>query len=278
VRRRTLKAFLACAILAALAIILAIGATPHAAGPAEGTAIIGTASPATRPSVLRIATFNIHSGVGADGRLDLGRTARALAGFDLIALNEVRGAMPWRPQSQAHALAGQLQLAWLFAPTERQWGSDAFGNALLTSRPVASWKRLPLDHSPGRGFRSVLLADVSFAGATLHVLITHIDRGADRGRQLRAVSDMFLKQPEPALLMGDFNTPPADPLIQALQSTPGVIDPLGQKLAGNPPDRIDWIFARGLQARDAGILDNGASDHPLVWAELQADKKTDPAP
>jgi endonuclease/exonuclease/phosphatase family metal-dependent hydrolase len=268
-RRRTLKAFVVLAILAALAIILAIGATPHAAVPAEGSAIVGAAA-ATRPSILRVATFNIHSGVGADGRLDLERTARALRGFDLIALNEVHGVAPWRSQPQAAVLAVRLQLAWLFVPTERQWGADAFGNAMLTNRPVQSWKRIPLDCTPGRGFRNVLVADLPFGDGTLRLLITHIDRGDDREKQLRTVRDMFLKQPSPALLMGDFNTRPDDPLIKALLSAPGVVDPVGQKLGVNPPDRIDWIFVRGLKWLDAGMVDRGASDHPMVWAEFDA--------
>ena len=32
---------------------------------------------------------------------------------------------------------------------------------------------------------------------------------------------------------------------------------------------IDHIFVRGLRPVNAGVRDDGASDHPLVWAELE---------
>jgi endonuclease/exonuclease/phosphatase family metal-dependent hydrolase len=79
----------------------------------------------------------------------------------------------------------------------------------------------------------------------------------------------FLALPEPAVLLGDLNSDANDPLIRGLLSTPGVCDAVGPKPGPNRAERIDWIIARGLRPVDAGIRDNGASDHPLVWAELE---------
>lgn len=56
--------------------------------------------------------------------------------------------------------------------------------------------------------------------------------------------------------------------------TPGITDPVGrflgpERIERQAPGRIDWIFARGFRCVDAGIVDNGASGHPMVWAELE---------
>jgi hypothetical protein len=47
-----------------------------------------------------------------------------------------------------------------------------------------------------------------------------------------------------------------------------VIDAIGQKFGSCAPPRIDFVFVRGLRVLDAGLRDDGASDHPLAWAEV----------
>ena len=55
----------------------------------------------------------------------------------------------------------------------------------------------------------------------------------------------------------------SDPLLSPfLQDSENV---LGKRGGG---DRIDHIFTRGMHMLDAGVVDNSASDHPLVWARL----------
>lgn len=265
--RRTLKLshVLICILALVAAGILAGGAIRVRSGPASGTILLNStfAHPTTRP-ILRVATYNIHSGIGADGHADLNRTADALRGFDLIALNEVRG------ESQIELLGQKLTMPSLFAPTERQWWHDSFGNAFLCSLPTTHWQRIPLAGSVGRGCRNLLLAKIAMQDKTINVLLTHIDRGTDRQEQLRTTIELFLSLAEPAIVMGDFNTEATDPQLRRLTNTPGVEDPVGKILqAKTPKDRIDWIFTRGLHCRAAGLKDNGASDHPLACAELE---------
>lgn len=77
-------------------------------------------------------------------------------------------------------------------------------------------------------------------------------------------------QDEKDSLASRLNSDAADPQIRQLLHTLGVSDALGEKLGNKAPsERIDWIIVRGLRCVDAGIRDNGASDHPLVWAELE---------
>jgi hypothetical protein len=225
------------------------------AGPASGTALNGPA-PASRPSgdTLRVATFNID---GKDGDA----TSDTMRGFDLIALQEVHGLGAFSKSNQAEVLGQKLNLPWLFAPVERQWWSDAFGDGVLTSLPVEHWQRFPLANENADSNREVLVLRLQFGGRPLNVLITHLAREGDREAELATVGSLFLSLQEPAILMGDLNSKNDSPGIQLLRDTPGVIDPIG--------DGWDRIFVRGMQCTALGTLNKGASDHPLAWAELR---------
>jgi endonuclease/exonuclease/phosphatase family metal-dependent hydrolase len=221
-------------------------------------------------SRFRIATFNIHGARGADERYDFDRTARQLAGFDLIGLNEVHGASLLAPLDQAEQLGDQLGLAWLFAPTERRWGRDDFGNGLLCRRADVAWQRMPLPKPSSRSNRNFIWARLPVGEQVINVLVTHLERGdtSERHLQLQSLGELFLSLAGPAVLMGDLNSTADDPQLQRLLAEPGVRDALTEK-QHTSPQRIDWILVRGLRVLDAGLVESGASDHPLAWADLQ---------
>jgi len=258
-------------------VLLVGGAYWHASrhvptGPARGDRIEGriTRTP-TAGRTIRIATFNIHSCKGRDGRRDLDRVADCLKGFDFVALNEARGPRILQPEGQASRLGEKLGMAWLFAPGGRTWYYRLSGNAMLTVLPVRFWQRIPLPQVRDYSYRNVVLAALEHEGRTIHVLITHLVQRyqEDREEQLRAVIELFLALAEPAILMGDLNDGHTNPQIEHLLSMPGVKDPLEETLGPDPPWKIDWIITRGFRAVDAGMVDEGASDHPMVWAELE---------
>lgn len=278
-RARTRLAIVAISVAAA---VVVAGQRRVACGPAAGTWLDSaggdTAAAATgggqaergAAGRLRVGTFNIHGGKGIDGVRDLERTARSLAGLDVAGLNEVHGAWFWQRADQAELLGRRLEMDWLFAPTEQRWFHYRFGNGLLSGLPVAWWQRIPLPREYGKSYRNLLLAQVEKQGVTIQVVVAHIDRSDDRERaaQLRQAGDLFLALAEPAVLMGDMNSDATDAGIRRLLSVEGVRDPVGEKLRGQTPRRIDWILVRGLEWTDAGIVHEGASDHPHVWVEL----------
>src|SRR5687768_8773051 len=92
-KRRRWLAFIAIALLA-LAALLIDGGIRRPCGPAAGASLDGMATLSPTAETLRIGLMNINSARGDDDRLDLDRTARALRGLDVIALNEVRGRSP----------------------------------------------------------------------------------------------------------------------------------------------------------------------------------------
>ncbi|RPI85162.1 MAG: hypothetical protein EHM42_06935 [Planctomycetaceae bacterium] len=244
-------------------------AARYPTGAASGTAIpSSTPNAPAATEVWRVAIWNIHSGKGRDQRVDLPRIATHLTAVDFVALNEVRGLAGRPVLDQAAALGELLDAGGLFLPYERRFGRDDFGNGVVTRSSVSAWVRIPLPHTRVKGHGNVTLLSVTHLERPVQVLVTHIDHGADRRRQLEFVYELFQSLSEPAVLMGDLNTQGNDaPLVDWL-SEPGVIDPLAACAVVSPADRVDWILVRGLECLSAGCEETGASDHPLIWAEL----------
>ncbi|MBS0261700.1 MAG: endonuclease/exonuclease/phosphatase family protein [Planctomycetes bacterium] len=217
----------------------------------------------------RVATWNIHSGKGRDGRLDLQRIARQLAECDFVGLNEVRGTTGWTGPNQAEILGRTLNAGWLFHAYERRWGRDDFGNGVVSRSPVTAWERQPLPCTSVKGHGNIIRHTVTWNAQSIQILVTHIDRQADRRVQLRQACEQFLSLPAPAILMGDLNTTASDAELASLLATPGVVDVMARSAPPPSADRIDWILARGLECVAAGLIDHGESDHPLLWADLR---------
>jgi endonuclease/exonuclease/phosphatase family metal-dependent hydrolase len=269
--RRRRRGALALGLFVAFGLIYYSGDQRRAIPAAVGDSLSGSVR-ASRPAgaTIRLATFNIHSGVGSDHRLNLARTAETLQGFDLILLNEVHGPYFWQPSGQADQLAELTGKRWLFAPTEERWWHHRFGNAVLTSADVARWQTISLP-GHGRTPRNMVLMAVPHGERTIHVVGTHLDRNdpRDRAEQVQAAIGLFLSLAEPAVLMGDLNTTAEESCLEELLRRGDVHDPLGEVLSDKAPRRIDWLLTRGLKTVNAGIVDSGASDHPLIWAELE---------
>ena len=250
-------------------------AQPAPTGPAEGVGAEGVASVTTTSATLRLGAFNIHGGKGVDGQRDLERTAACLKSLDFVALNEVRGPRYWEDENQAERLGERLDRQWLFAPSSRVWGRFECGNGLLTRVPLGHWQRIPLVRRHDRTYRNVVLVEIPHAGQTVRAIVAHVNRNndAERQTQLREVAALFLALQEPAVLLGDLNSTHDEPQIRELLSVLGVCDAVAPHLAETVPEaartgRIDWILTRGLRSLDGGMVDNGASDHPLIWAEV----------
>ena len=270
-KRKTRPRLVAVLVVLALAGAVVWHASQRAStGRASGGRLVPPGPVAPLKKTIRIGTFNIHAGRGADGRLDLARTAKSLAGLDLVGLNEVAGRWPWEASDQAEQLGRLTGQAWLFAPFERRWYCYEFGNGLLTSLPVMSWARFPESQWSDRP-RNEVVALVEYGKrTTIFAIVVHAARrnAQQRNREIAAAVGHFLAFGPPAVLMGDLNAGPDHPVLAKLAKTPGVVDALAGT-PGLPEKRIDWILLRGLRAVRAGMVDQGASDHPLFWAEVE---------
>jgi endonuclease/exonuclease/phosphatase family metal-dependent hydrolase len=262
---------IAAGLLLIIAAILAWGSLRIPAGDASGTSLTGP--PATRKAgdILHVAAFNIAGGVSPyydDKTPDLHRTVAVLGGYDLISLEEVHGSLTG--PDQAELIGQQLHLPWLFAPTERQWWHDSFANALLTDLPVKSWQRTQASGPASTTNRNRVVATVTWRGQTITVILSHLDRHADRENEMRSLIDFFRKAPAPAILMGDLNTTTLDPILSGLRNDPAVVDCITRFDSPNlSSGNLDWIFSRGLDCTGAGLRLDDASDHPVAWADFR---------
>ena len=266
-----------------------VGSFPEAGDGLRPASAARSGSP-PRAHGLRLVLWNIHSGVGLDGTPNLDRIASELrtviegrtdeAGTSaapsglpsgrpacLVGFNEVRS--EWTGGDLAGRLGESLNLPSLFAPAERQWGRDHFGNGIVGDVAVTMWQRIPLPNKKGKGYRNVVRLRCRVDDQDLSVLVTHIDRNTDRVEQLRVVFDLFLAMQSPVVLLGDLNTPRGDAQLDALLSRSDVVDLVGPFLKQPRTDRIDWVIGRGLSATAGGLVESTASDHPLLWVDVR---------
>lgn len=159
--------------------------------------------PASSPSHLRVATYNIHAGVGRDRRTNIPRLARVIRELesDIIALQEVLGHDMLDTLAEAtgfHAIAG---------PTLQRQGRH-YGNAVLTALPVDNVERIDLSvpRREPRGAIDIRLATAS--GVDLRLLVTHLGLGpAERRHQTLRLLEQLERGPpaDITLLVGDLN-------------------------------------------------------------------------
>ncbi|VAX38842.1 hypothetical protein MNBD_PLANCTO02-3 [hydrothermal vent metagenome] len=219
---------------------------------------------------LKVASFNIHGGVGLDGQKDLSRIALLLQGFDFVGMYEVHNQSFGFNDNMAKEIGQKLGMASTFSATEQRWWHDHFGNALLTKTPFLNLQRIPLAGTQKKKYRNAILSSFLYQGKRVNLICVHIDRVQDRKRQLQKVIQLFLSLNAPAILMGDFNSNGDDPQIRQLLEETGVVDCIGYAAGDKKvPSRVDWIFSRGFHCKNAKLVENNASDHPLVWAELE---------
>lgn len=158
---------------------------------------------------LRIASYNIHRCVGADGRMDAARVARVIAeiGCDTVGLQEVDNRPGLRIDSmQLDFLAGATQMQAVAGHTiVRHEGR--FGNALLTRRPIVAVRRHVLSYG-SREPRGALEADLEVAGKVVRVIVTHLGlRPAERRYQVQEMLRLLHDVPreQTVVVLGDIN-------------------------------------------------------------------------
>ena len=262
-------------IVTGLAGLIIIGAQSGPADPVQPLALQEESRVANLDdhAPLRVATFNIHAGVGRDGVRDLGRTAAALADLDVAALQEVRNPLLGFHGPQVIDVANKLNMAWLFVPAEKRWWRNDYGNGFLTRVPLTDCVRIPLPTPSRQRFRAAFLANLAYRGRTVHLLGVHIDKDMElntHDNQLRTVIDLFLSLQEPAILLGDMNEFGSHPEIKRLLATPGVHSALaGAAKPTVKTDPIDWIFTRGFRTVRSEWRATPSSDHPVACAELE---------
>jgi endonuclease/exonuclease/phosphatase family metal-dependent hydrolase len=160
------------------------------------------------PARLRIASYNIHQCVGADGQRDPARIAAVLREIDadIIGLQEVDARHGETSASmQMQFLAATLGLHAIAGPT--MYRADGhYGNAVLTRRPVLDVRHVDLTVYT-REPRAALDVDLDIDGVTVRVVVTHLGLlPGERRTQVRRLLDLLGEsRADFVVLCGDIN-------------------------------------------------------------------------
>ena len=235
---------------------------------------------------IRLLTYNIHSCVGTDRKLDPARIADVIAAAepDIVALQEVDvGRGRTGGVDQAHMIASLLKMQASFHPALTV-AEERYGDAIITALPMRPAKAGPL---PRFGEpRGALSVDVTVGDRKLRVINTHLGlRGRERVQQMTALlGPGWLghhgDETMPAVLCGDFNAiPPSAAYRLAVRSLTDAQLANGNAARPTFPSafplmRLDHIFlSAGLEVAATAVLRNRltrtASDHLPLIADLR---------
>jgi len=247
-----------------------------------------SASPAAPPQELVVASWNIHSGVGADRRYRPDRVRRVMRDLDADVLGLQEVDTGYRLSAQAHQIEDLAESfdGYSVAGPTLQREQYTFGNLLLSRWPLRDVERLDLS-LPGREPRGVIRAVIEPPGGRrLAVHVFHLGlRRSERVRQARRLLAAFPPEQDlPSVWMGDANEwwSRAEPL-RLLAARLGDTGRVRTFPAVLPLLRLDRIWVRPGDTRDRVHAHRRfpapwTSDHlPLVARLRWADRGRAPA-
>lgn len=256
------------AVTAALALAGA-AVTPAAPPPGQET-VVG--------DELRIATFNVRSGFGADGRFDPDAIAAVIRSqdADVVVLNEVdRG---WLVEG-GHDLLRLLTLRTDLPHTTFVPAADAvWGNAVLSRVPLGDVRSGRLPRAGTAMTRSWVSVTVELdGGARLGIIGTQFHGRPDGARvrlaQARAVAAEAARlagRDTPVVVVGDLAADASDPELDPLSFLTGpATGPRAAPVSrgGLDPDRVAGariLVGPELAVRDVTVTDTTAGAGPPV--------------
>ncbi|MCF1432417.1 EEP domain-containing protein [Agrobacterium vitis] len=242
-------------------------------------------------SIFRLLTYNIHSCIGTDRRLDPARIAEVVAATeaDIVCLQEVDvGRNRTSGIDQADVIAGYLTMQSHFH-SALNVAEERYGDALLTRFPTRIVQQGML---PSRGEqRGALLVEVSIGKISVNVCVTHFGlRAGERAEQARALLGVewlgpLLEADAPIVVAADLNAVPnskAFKLLTARLADATKANLKSDSLSRSKPTfpsrfpflRLDHVLiSGGLNILEARVIDTPlarrASDHLPLLVTMQ---------
>lgn len=234
---------------------------------------------------IKILTYNVHSCIGTDRKIDPGRIANVIAQAeaDIVALQEVDvGRRRTDGVDQAHLIASLVKMEAHFHPT-LTIAEERYGDAILTALPTETVKAGPL---PSVGeLRGAISAAISIGSSRLRVINTHLGlRGRERMQQMTTLLGpgwlgASAEDGMPTVLCGDFNAIPASATyrlaVRSLRDAQIVsgANPKPTFPSRYPLMRLDHIFVTAdISVERTTVLQNRltrvSSDHLPLLADI----------
>ena len=229
--------------------------------------------------MIKVASYNMHKGIGLDRLRDPRRILDVLCELDadVVALQECDR----RFGTKARVIPQHLleeHSAWHAVPFGRNTASMGWhGNAILVRKSAEVIDHQTI-HLPALEPRGAVSADLRVDGTAIRVVGMHLDlSGLWRRRQAHTIIAHVESSthPMPAVLMGDLNewTPNGGCLRGFCHHYPSA--PIGPSFhARRPVGRLDRIMASpALRVVECGVHSSAtarrASDHLPIWAVLE---------
>ena len=233
--------------------------------------------PAEPPATITVASYNIRSFRGMDGKRDIDRTIAAIERLhcDICGLQEVR-------KTDEDAVApiditgARLGMKPFFAQTLARPGF-IYGIGLLSKLPFEIVEVVKLRVPEGQEPRSAIFAKVTLPNGSFYLVNTHLGANNDDGRKMQMehiLETIREKGYTPVLLIGDMNSHFGSKTMKLLHEDWMIFgDATLTAPAETPKWRFDYIAGypkdafRGANYRV--IDDPTSSDHRPVVMELQ---------
>jgi endonuclease/exonuclease/phosphatase family metal-dependent hydrolase len=154
---------------------------------------------------IRLASYNIHLGIGRDGQFNLERIAKVIDELDAdaIALQEV--SLGGKGVHMLDYLSERCGMNAIAGPTLISAAGE-YGNAILTRLPAGVIHRWNISVG-AREPRGAIDAHLHYRGMTLRMVATHLGLWpGERRRQIRQLLQIIKRDNHfPTVLLGDLN-------------------------------------------------------------------------
>lgn len=248
---------------------------------------IDDAAPTSRPTraadVLRVMTYNIHHGEGADRKIDLERLAEIIRREDpdVVALQEVDVKTRRVNGKDLATELGQLTQREFSFGKSIDFAGGQYGNAILTRLPQTNVETHELPNPDRREPRCALSVTIEWNHHPLTIINTHLDHlrgGTTRAAQGKSIAEIAQKSAHPVIVLGDLNATAKDEVMSELFKSftdTSAADPAPTEPADKPEAKIDWILTnpaatQSLKPIATRVLEEKvASDHRPLVVDLQ---------
>lgn len=227
---------------------------------------------------LKLASYNVHKGVGLDQRRDPERILQVLNEIDadVVALQEVDRRLGDRPTVIPPELIDRMT-DYAVAPVARSKVSLGWhGNAILVRQSLAMSRFVRIS-LPGLEPRGAVRATVSDGTKSLTIFGVHLGLLRDwRRRQLARLAAKAEVAGGPVAILGDFNEWSETAGCEALEPGLSVHAPGQSFHAARPVAALDRLaVTRHVAVNASGVhqttLSRRASDHLPIWVDVEVD-------
>jgi endonuclease/exonuclease/phosphatase family metal-dependent hydrolase len=223
---------------------------------------------------LKLMTYNIHRGIGRNGRLDLNAVAEVIndSNAGIIALQEVeRHSIRTVFQDQIKQLSEKTNMNFSYGKSVNVLNGE-YGNGILSRYPIEEYMAYELPSFKER--RTVLRTVINVDGLMVAVYNTHLGLNeSERKGQVEHIIHMISEEKLEYLLMGDMNSN-ADKLTKITAHMKDSADGSEKQhqstfIEKEVEERIDYIFVSpNMEVKAYDVLESEASDHYPVVSEV----------